>query len=107
MALPPETPTASPLEFPRIPANYVLRNTSQFSRFRERRNSKICRDNLLRLRLRKFSKLLRTIFVRDCVSPENCGFTTSSGLRNSLTFSGVSSYSFRCASGVLHTSQSG
>jgi hypothetical protein len=96
MALPPETPTASPLEFPRIPANYVLRNTSQFSRFRERRNSKICRD-----------KLLRTIFVRDCVSPENCGFTTSSGLRNSLTFSGVSSYSFRCASGVLHTSQSG
>jgi hypothetical protein len=24
-----ETPTASPLEFPRIPANYVLRNTSQ------------------------------------------------------------------------------
>jgi hypothetical protein len=26
------------------------------------------------------------IFVRDCVSPENCGFTTSFGLRNSLTF---------------------
>ena len=31
------------------------------------------------------SNLDRDIFVRDCVSPENCGFTTSSGLRNSLT----------------------
>ena len=45
-------------------------------------------------------KCKRDIFVRDFVSPENCGFATSYGLRNSLIFQGVSGKSYDFAYGI-------
>ena len=148
-----ETPTVSPLEFPRIPANsknyrgeavvnYVLRNTSQFQGFTESvghsqfatasppqifefstasppqifefttasptqifefpRTPSAARPEYFTIHcIIGLRGITIAIFGRDEVS------YAQAVLRNSLkllrtTFSGVSSYSFRYASGVLH-----
>ena len=57
-----QTPTASPLEFPRIPANYVLRNTSQTSA--DQTSSDEFASNTLPLKIQKMMTKLTALKER-------------------------------------------